>query len=89
MLISKNFLTREASYKPSLFEFVEPIPASGDAGGLGRKAEIKALKHAAEIGILGSFANRREACARRASPQTGRVGPDGAGENGPSINFGK
>jgi hypothetical protein len=36
---------------PVVFHFVEPVVADRDAGGLGRDAELKGLKHGPKTGI--------------------------------------
>ena len=68
---------------------VVPIWAGGDDGGLGWKAEIKALKHAAEKGIGGSFLRipSRNKTAPSAAQRWGRLSPGGRDLGGEDLRL--
>ena len=62
---------------PVVLHFVKPVRADRDNGGLGGDAEIKRLKHAAEIGARGRFCEHSAPVDLQEHAKAAKVSLDG------------
>ena len=76
MLISKNFLTREASYKPSYFTSWSQSGPAGTVVDLVGRQKSKALNMRGKIGIAGAICESQRLTASKNSRTEADTSPN-------------